>query len=306
MSTLPRTTGSLPSAQPRRLILRATAAAGMLLVLASVLRAQIVVPQQGETLPTFEVETVKPSSRDLGRSFHTHIWWNDNNYRTENTSLRDLIRDAFNARSASQLAGGPDALLDSRWDINAKIGDDAFAQLKKLPRQDRDRAIHLMIQALLRDRFGLKAQVAIRELPVFNLVIEKGGSKLQPAARQPAPGAADPGAPAQSGGPHISTNIRHDHGTMTVTDASLAELTAMLGHQSELDGRMVIDKTGLTGPFNWTLEWQPQRLDATADVDPTGPPLLTALKEQLGLRLEPAKGPVQVVVVDAVSSPTPN
>ena len=286
--------------------------ATVLLSLTSAIHAQLIVPNNAETLPTFEVATVKPSSRDLGRSFHTHIWRNDNSYRTENTTLRDLIRDAFDAHSTAQLTGGPDTLLDSRWDINARIGDDEYARLGKLARDDRNRAIHLMLQALLADRFALKVEIATRELPVFNLVIEKGGSKLRPAPPETTPPpAADPQpslptAPVKPHGHGVSTNISHDQGTMTATDATPADLTAMLGRQPELDSRMVIDKTGLTAHYDWTLQWQPQRLTSAAPDAATGPSLFTALREQLGLKLEPSRGSVQVVVVDAVSDPTPN
>jgi uncharacterized protein (TIGR03435 family) len=287
----------------------------LLMVLAFIpaLRAQIIVPEKGETLPTFEVATVKPAANDLGRSFHVSIWVNDNRFRTQNTTLRDLIRNAFDAEGPAQITGGPDAMLDSRWDINAKIGDDDFALLQKLPREDRNRALHLMCQALLADRFGLKTHVETREFPVFDLVLDKGGSKLQASAPEapPAPNAAtDPhasatSAPAGRSGRSVSTSVGHDHGKMTATDASLADLTTMLGRRPELDGRTVIDKTGLTGKYDWILEWRPLSLNST-DSDETGPSLFTALKEQLGLKLEPARGPVQIVVVDAVSAPSPN
>jgi uncharacterized protein (TIGR03435 family) len=288
------------------------ACATVLLSLTPAIHAQLIVPHNGETLPTFEVATIKPSSRDLGRSFHTHIWRNDNSYRTENTTLRDLIRDAFDANSPAQLTGGPDSLLDSRWDLNAKIGDEEYAKLEKLSRDDRNRAMHLMVQPLLANRFALKVQVATRELPVFNLVIEKGGSKLQPAAPETTtasaadPQGSPPGAPAKPHGHGVSTNINHDQGTMTATDATPADLTVILGRQPELDGRTVIDKTGLTSRYDWTLQWQPQRLSGAPAPDAAGPSLFTALREQLGLGLEPSRGSVEVVVVDAVSGPTPN
>lgn len=278
------------------------------LPVAPVVRAQIVVPGKGEVVPTFEVDTVKPSSRDLGSSFHTHIWWDDNSYRTQNTTLRDLIRNAFNATSSAQLTGGPDALLDSRFDLSAKIGDDDFARLNKLSDDDRNRAVHLMLQALLEERFGLKTHVETRELPVFDLVVDKGGSKLQPVA-DPVPAAAGetPGsAVASKPGRNVSASVSRNHGTLKVTDAGLDALTGMLSHQTELDGRMVIDKTGLTGKYNFALEWSPQRLNPAADSDSDGPSLFAALREQLGLRLEAARGEVEIVVVDAVSSPTPN
>jgi uncharacterized protein (TIGR03435 family) len=277
------------------------------------LRAQLIVPGKSETLPTFEVATVKPSSRDLGRSFHVHIWRNDNTYRTENTTLRDLIRAAFNTSSNAQLVGGFDSLLDSRWDINAKIGDDDYTHLKTLPRDEQVRALHLMLQALLADRFGLRFHIETRELPVFNLVIDKGGSKLQPSAPETSTAssaAANPhdspaSAPVKPRNPGVSTSVNHDQGRMIATDATPFALTTMLGHQPELDGRAVIDKTRLTGKYDWTLEWHPLTMNST-DTDATGPSLFSALKDQLGLRLEPSKGPVQIVVVDAASTPTPN
>jgi uncharacterized protein (TIGR03435 family) len=100
--------------------------------------------------------------------------------------------------------------------------------------------------------------------------------------------------------------MSHDRATMTVTGQPLSNPLRMISHQPELDGRPVIDKTGLTGLYSFTLNWSPQRLNAASSPDPTGPSLFSALREQLGLRLEPAKAPVPIVVIDAVSPPTPN
>jgi uncharacterized protein (TIGR03435 family) len=271
-------------------------------------QAQIVLPDKGESPPTFEVATVKPSSKDLGRSFHVHIWWDDNSYRTENTTLRDLIRTAFNATSGAQLAGGPDALLDERFDLNAKIGDEDYARLNKMTNEDRDRAVHLMLEALMADRFGLKIHTETRELPVFDLLVDKGASKLEPVA-DPAPAAASGAAGADAAKKperNVSTHVSHNQATMKAAYAAVADLTSMLSRQPELDGRIVIDKTELTGKYNFTLQWSPQHLSAAPDPDAEGPSLFEALKQQLGLKLEAATGTVEVVVVDAVSAPTPN
>jgi uncharacterized protein (TIGR03435 family) len=282
------------------------------LAVAPALRAQIVLPGQGETLPSFEVDTVKPSTKELGRSFHVSIWWDDNTYRTENTTLRTLIRTAFNVGSDAQLSGGPDALLDERFDLSAKIGDEDFARQKKLPDDERDREMHLMVQALLADRFGLKVHAETRELPVFDLVVDKGGAKLQLVADPaPAPASATPdpsteAVPAAKPSRNVSTHISHNQATMTASDADVESLVSILNRQAELGGRIVVDKTGLAGKYNYTLQWSVQHPNATADPDADGPPLLTALKEQLGLKLEPSKGSVKVVIVDAVSAPTPN
>lgn len=279
------------------------------LALSPALPAQLVLPGKGETLPTFEVATVKPSSRDLGRSFHIHIWWNDNTYSTENTTLRDLIRTAFHISNA-QLSGGPEALLDSRFDISAKISDEDYANLKKLPRDDFDRALPLMMQALLADRFGLKFHTETRELPVFDLVVDKSGSKLQavtdPPPEFPGAGKAVPGPAAAKPSGNTTVRIGRNEASMSSSGGTLASLVAMLERQSELDGRIVIDKTSLTGRYSYSLKWSPQRLTTSPDPGADGPSLFTALKEQLGLRLESSKGPVPVIVIDAVSDPTPN
>ncbi|MGB7137608.1 MAG: TIGR03435 family protein [Acidobacteriaceae bacterium] len=281
------------------------------------LHAQVVLPNPGETLPTFEVATIKPSRSDLGRSFRVQTWWNDNSYRTENLTLRDFIRFAFHLGSPAQLSGGPAGLLDARFDISAKIGDDDYAAMQKLPSDQRERTIDLMMQALLADRFGLKVHTETRTLPVYNLIVDKGGAKLQPFTREPAPpapAATDPPAPSAAASkqpparpsPGFRATMSRNQATMTVTGEPLSSPLRMIGHQPELDGRLVIDKTGLTGLYSFTLNWSPQRLNAPASPDATGPSLFTALKEQLGLKLEPSKAPVPVVVIDAVAAPTPN
>jgi uncharacterized protein (TIGR03435 family) len=283
---------------------RLSAALPVALASAAALPAQIVLPAPGEARPAFEVATIKPSSRDLGNSFHVHIWRSDNSYRTENTTLRDLIRAAFQITPA-QLIGGPDVQLDARWDVNAKIGDEEWARMQKLSSQDSGRALQLMAQALLADRFGLKFHTETRELPVFDLVVDKSGFKLQPAK----PASSDP--PDGQPKPGSTTiNVGRLNASLHASDAGVAVLTDMLSRQPEADGRMVVDKTGLTGQYDWSLQWQPQHLSATAsataNADDNGPSLFAALKEQLGLRVEPSKGPVQVLVVDAVATPTPN
>jgi len=294
-------------------------AAVLAIVAVPPLHAQLTLPDQGQTLPTFEVATIKPSRSDLGRSFHVSIWWNDNSYRTENLTLREFIRNAFNATSDAQLTGGPDALLDSRFDISAKIGDDAFAAMKKLPNAQRQRTVQLMMQALLADRFGLKVHTETRDLPVFNLIVDKGGSKLQlydagapTAAADPTPHPASAAATQPSSGapakPHLGSyvSIGRDQASITATGQRVESLLTTLARQPELDGRLVIDKTGLTGKYNFTLNWSPERLGAAASTDATGPSLFAALKEQLGLKLEPAKAPVPIIVIDAASAPSPN
>jgi uncharacterized protein (TIGR03435 family) len=283
------------------------------LACAATLDAQLILPDKDEALPTFEVATVKPNHHDLGKYHSESSRWNDNSYQIENFSLRALIRAAYDAHSNTQVIGGPDALLDTRWDIDAKIGDDDYSKMEKLPREDRYREVHLMEQALLADRFGLKFHVETRELPVFDLVVDKSGAKLLSAAPKPPAAANLPAGAPKPAQPGTTARIGFHQADIVVTAGTLKFLTAILAQQPEVDGRLVLDKTGLTGKYAFSLHWQPEHLYADAsgagsvsDSDGDGPSLFAALKDQLGLRLQPAKGPVQVVVVDAVSPPTPN
>lgn len=183
-----------------------------------------------------------------------------------------------------------------------------------------------MMQALLRDRFQLKMHVELRQLPVYALVVAKGGPKLQPtaAATMPAPkthaAAQPPDLPGQMRHlPHRPPKgmnwLMQESSTraeMSVAGGTMDQLAATLTGQEETEGRLVIDKTGLTGKYDWYLEWRP----AEAEMDTKGddgsspdfnvPGLFTALREQLGLRLEQQKGPVQVVVIDRLEPPSPN
>jgi uncharacterized protein (TIGR03435 family) len=322
------------SRSPLRLRWRAIVVLFAALLAGVTLHAQITRPKDGESVPFFEVATVKPNNRDVGNSHREQIWWNDSSYRIQNLTLRRIIRVAYGAASDAQLTGGPDPLLDSRWDVNAKIDDNDYSQMQKLPRDDRSRQLQLMLQALLADRFQLKVHIETKTLPLFDLVVAKGGAKLQPSPPDPpapadsasanpasanrsdqhaAPAPADPPAAQRHQG--ISVHSDSHKAEMTATEASLDGLINTLANRPEIDGRLVVDKTGLTGKFDWTMHWQPQNMSATVaeggsklPVDPEadGPSLFTALKEQLGLELKSEKGPVEIVVVDSADPPSPN
>jgi uncharacterized protein (TIGR03435 family) len=271
--------------------------------------AQVVHPKDGEPVPSFEVATVKPNASGGHRE---HVWVNDNSYRIENLTLRQIIRNAYGVQSDAQLSTGSEAVLDARFDLNAKVDDNDFAQMRKLPREDRVRAIELMLQSLLVERFHLKVHFETKDLPVFALVVDKGGPKFEAAVpadgTQAAPTATTPTKPAHNGGMTVNSNsVKAD---LTAYDREMYWLVGTLSRQPEMDGRIVVDKTGLTGRYDYSLHWAPQRLTASngtaaADV-PDGPSLFTALREQLGLKLESQKADVEIVVVDHVEAPSPN
>jgi uncharacterized protein (TIGR03435 family) len=291
-------------------------------------RAQLTLPKDGETVPSFEVATIKPAAPG---SRNMMVQWMPDGYRIENISLGEIIRNAYNAHSEGQLTGGPQSLLDQRFDVLAKMDADAAAKFKALPRDDQQRQVDLMMQALLRDRFQLKMHVETRELPVYDLVVAKGGSKLQPTAAAPPAPPPDPGAepssPPAPPPPNLSNQLprKVPHGTMmmrmtstsaemTVSAGTIDELAQMLTGQRDLGGRLIIDKTGLTGKYDYYLNWTPADAEMAAQSKgddgkapaSDAPALFTALQEQLGLKLEPSKGQVQIVVLDSLQPPSPN
>jgi uncharacterized protein (TIGR03435 family) len=145
-----------------------------------------------------------------------------------------------------------------------------------------------MIQHILADRFALKFHHDQRELPIYAIVIAKGGPKLPPPA--------NPGAePDQDASTHGTET------TVTVTSASMADF--ILGMQFFFD-RPLVDRTGLTGRYDFKLKYT---FDESRATDPNAPPgLFTAIQEQLGLKLQPIKAPVDVFVIDHIAPPSPN
>jgi uncharacterized protein (TIGR03435 family) len=188
-------------------------------------------------------------------------------------SVSNLVRYAYDVKSY-QLAGGPDWATEDRWDIVAKAeGDGALtkAQARK------------MIEALLAERFQVKLRRETKEMAVYALVVGKGGPKLKTSAPD------TPGMLTMDG--TRTTRI-------TTTNGNMEQLVAQLGHMD----RPVLDKTGLTGAYDYKLEWAPD--DAPADLKM--PTIFNALQEQLGLKLESTKGAIQMLIIDHVEKPSPN
>lgn len=309
---------------PRMAKCRAVAiVVGLIFLCALPLWPQLTLPENGEALPTFDVATVKPAAADARGM---RIMWMPDGYRMENVSLSLMIRNAYGARSDAQVIGGPEALLNKSYDVLAKMDANDVAKLKAMPRDDQGRRMALMVQAMLRDRFQLKMHVESRELPVYARVVAKGGPKLQPAApppppatnAEPAPEAKPPSFsdPLPRHAPQGGTMMRisSDKAEMTVSAGTMKQLAAMLSGQGEAEGRIIIDKTGLTGKYDFYLTWTPPSMTMGADAkgadpahpDSDAPGLVTALQEQLGLKLEPQKAPVQVVVIDHLEPPSAN
>jgi bla regulator protein blaR1 len=270
--------------------------------------------QQSASAPrlSFEVATVKPNRASDNQRM---VRISPGKFSAAGMPLKELIRFAYDLKSDAQLTGGPAWVNSDRFDIEAKE-DEAHAQASnKLPPPEMAKQMRQMLQSLLADRFGLKVSHAAKELPVYALVIAKGGPKLTPTTTPPMapPGDRPPGDdPAKKS---FNRGIRmQGNGDLTGMAAPTGLLADVLSRQSELGNRLVEDKTGLTGEYDWTLKWTPAAIDSSSSADgaaqpagdPSTPSLFTAVQEQLGLKLEPQKDTVDILVIDHIEQPSAN
>ena len=226
-----------------------------------------------------------------------------------NMQLRELITWAYQIQSF-QLEGGPGWIASDRFDILAKPEREVPSTGEQDPRR-------MMLRTLLADRFKLVMHKETKELPIFELVLARQGGKLGPQLRPAAVDCAARAAAARAGTPPPSSGPPGPGFCGTTMNpvsvrgggATMAMLASLLERAAK---RLVIDRTGLKG--NWDLEvnYTPDRsqlppgVELPSSIDPNGPSLFTALEEQLGLKLRPARGPVEVLVIDSVQQPTPN
>jgi uncharacterized protein (TIGR03435 family) len=276
----------------------------VVLVVAAIAAAVVPLPAQAPPAqkPQFEVASVKPNNSGSGSSGNS-IDSKSGYLRAANVSLRALITQAYRLFDF-QVVGGPDWINTAKFDIQARAETGTVPPpTATAETSNRNDLMLLMIQSLLEDRFQLKVHHETRDLPVFALTVAKGGPKLEPTVQgHPGPGSLSPGSSRTNGG---AAGVE-----MSGSGISVARLIALLAPQV---GRPIIDKTNLTSQYDFTLKWSPSPRPTalgpdgpTASSDPSGPSIFTALQEQLGLRLDSAREPVQVLVIDSVQKPSEN
>ena len=194
------------------------------------------------------------------------------------TTVRTLLRIAFDTDD-NRMSGAPKWVDSQMFDITATTTDHTDV---KTPKQ-----FQQLILSLLDDRFQLKFHREQTEGPVYWLEVDKPG-KLGPAIK-PAPANAEP---------NMSTNSNGLRTVMSATNMSMADIASALHRQS---GRPAENHTGLPGTFNFQIEWAPEETP-----DSTDQSLFTVLKDQLGLKLQPAKGVVELLVIDQITEPSVN
>jgi uncharacterized protein (TIGR03435 family) len=249
---------------------------GLVVAVTSASRAQ---QADAAALPSFEVASIKLSDPGLGRP---NISIAGRTFTTRGFTLQDYVRLAYDV-PGFQITGGPGWIKSERYDITAK----AEAGYGNLTVDN----MRPLIRSLLAERFQLVIHRETKELPVYALVVAKNGARLQ----------ANAGAP----GPQVNGGRGQLRGIRVNMSLFVAQLRSQVG-------RTVVDRTGLKGEYDYTLQWTPEPgqlrppgVEAPSP-DANGPSIFTALQEQLGLRLESTKGPVETIVIDRAERASEN
>ena len=244
-------------------------------------------------LPDFDVASVKQNKGESGMMGWRYT---SDGISLMNLSLANVIASAYGIQQYL-ISGGPSWINSTGFDLDAKVAAPDVETFKKLsPAQRR-----LMLQKLLADRFHLAVHTETKTLPVYDLVVAaSGGPKFKAAAPDPPPPAdADPSDPPKPRG-----MLSFGPGMLNLQDMPFSSFVTQL---SAAVNRTVIDKTGLTGKYDISLKWTPDNQPPSdKSSDEQVPGLFTALQEQLGLKLDSAKGPVQTLVIDHVEMPSAN
>ena len=210
----------------------------------------------------FEVASIKPYTGESGMS---SIRASTGRIRMENVSLRKITLWAYEIPDDREYAlAGPDWMGSARFNIEATFAASTSPA-----------DVRTMTQHLLAERFKLAVHRETRDMPIYALVVDKNGAKIQ---------SVDSGQGRTSGGP----------GKLEANGIPMQKLADLL---ARITGHQVLEATGLQGVFTFTLQWTP---DAAVDAGDAGPSIQAALREQLGLRLEARKAPVEVLAVDRV------
>jgi uncharacterized protein (TIGR03435 family) len=246
----------------------------------------------------FDVVSVKPNTSENGRM---RIMNQPGMFIAENVSLKALMQQAYGIRE-DLISGGPGWVGTSSFDFEGKISPADSDALKAMNSDQVKVVRQQMMQRALADRFKLKVRTETKTLPVYELVLAKGGPKL----KETNPGGNYPNGIKGPDGIARGGVMQMQNGKLTGQGVPIANLTGNLSRNLE---RTVIDKTGLTGKYDFTLTWKPDNGPGSQDTgasDSNAPDLFTAVTEQLGLKLVSTKGPVETLVIDNAEKPAEN
>lgn len=260
---------------------------------------------------TFDVSSVKPNKSGKWSPLPS----GPGRFSSSNTTLRALIQWAYHVHDF-QLSGGPSWINSDRFDIEAETDRSEAVALQKLTPVQQALEKKQMLQTVLVDRFKLRLHHEMKELPIDSLVVVKAGRIPEDDGDCGSLGGAPPNPPL----PPVPANAigSASCGGVWMAPGHLGgrrvPITTLVDFLPNVTQRIVINKTNLIGEFDINLAWTPDDprpggypgLPHQFIPDPDGPSLSTALEEQLGLKLESGKGPVDVLVIDSVEKPLPN
>jgi uncharacterized protein (TIGR03435 family) len=251
----------------------------------------------------YEVATIKPH-KDEGNNGGM-IGQTPDGYRSINIPMQNTVMNAYSTGLQMEIAGAPGWLNDLHYDIEAKFVPEVADALKKLTPEDRQFVRRYMMQQLLKERTNLAVHLETKEVPAYDMVVAKNGLKLKEA---------DPTSKENG-----SMSVHSGDQGKTVLVAKGMQLANLARSLSGGAGRPIFDKTGLTGIYDINLTYaHEQSLSASAPdgsgpgtgptmpADPSGPGLIAALEEQLGLKLVPSRGPKMVLVIEHIDKPDAN
>lgn len=259
-------------------------------------------------MPSYEVATIKPADPDK---------------QFAGMTLRRYIAMAYGVPLAwgmpgvelqgSQVIGGPEWIDKDRYDIKGKPPDELREAMQKMAPEERRAQDEMMEQSLLAERFHLKVHFETREMPVFELVPGKGGLKITPIEQPPEGGVSKSPKSGELRPGNMSLHVGNNGLNILEAHALTLEMLAntIRGQAPEVRGRPVINMTGFTGSFDLRdfrfigLAYT-QGPAGAGTSEPDAPSISQALEEQLGIKLIPAKGQVEVVVIDSIDRPTEN
>ena len=263
-------------------------------------------------LPAFEVVSIKPHPDEGIGHMNSDIWMTPDGISVSGVPLSMLIREAFGV-SDDRMLNEPAWVKTLRFDIQAKVGPDDVAKLEAIKPQQR----WAMLLPVFEDRFGLKFHHQMVDLEAYTLIVAKGGAKITVAK----PAQHDEDAP----GSRFRMRRSVQGMTMECREVTMADLARTISQQLSAT---VVDATGLKGNYDFTLEWGPDEgggptmtgslpmtlrmpaaglpPDSSTPQEALGPSIFTALEEQLGLKLEARKQPVDAIMIDHIEQPSPN
>jgi uncharacterized protein (TIGR03435 family) len=254
------------------------------------------------------IKPAKPGGAGANGLFGNGIEYAADGLRANSTVI-SLIQSAYGV-DADRISGAQKWVMSEKFSIDAKMESSVADEINKLSTDERDAARQHMLQALLADRFKLAVRTESKELPVYELVIAKNGLKIQEA--KPCDTYAD--GIKGGNGKGLGGDLMVGFGSAGTVRAQGIEIGTFVQGLSKYLKRPVVDKTGLTGRYDFTLHYAPDAkpyapiggASDDAASDPTGPSIFTAIQEQLGLKLEAKKDPLAMIAIEHVERPSGN